>query len=76
MKKLMHINGKLLLPLSEGNRAVIASGGSCIYTSRVVEIIEETEALAHFETMNSIYKVALVPNPSEAALPISSAMCA
>ena len=31
---------------------------------------------AHFETMNSVYQVALAPVPIEAALPTPIAMCA
>lgn len=76
MKKLVCISGKLLFPLQVGNRAIIVSGGDCIYTSRVVEILKESEEIAYFETMNSIYKVSLVPVPFKAALPADLAMCA
>ena len=76
MKKVMHISGRLLFPLKVGNRAVILHGGDCIYTSRVVEILEESEGIACFETMNSVYRVSLVPVPASAALPEELAMCA
>ena len=73
MKKIISISGKVVFPLREGARAIIAYGGDYIYTSRVVEIFEVS---AHFETMNSIYRVALVPNPVTAAIPEVYAKCA
>ena len=76
MKKTVHISGKVVFPLREGARAVIACSGGFIKTSRVVEIYEEREDLAYFETMNSIYRVALVPHPVTAALPEVYAKCA
>lgn len=76
MKKLICISGKLLFPLQVGTRAVIIKGGDCIYTSRVVEIMEETEGIACFETTNSVYQVSLTPVPIKAALPEELALCA
>lgn len=76
MKKEISVNGKILFPLVEGNRAVISSGGSFTYTSPVVEIIEERPDFACFETMNSVYKVCLEPIPVQAALPPFLKMCA
>ena len=76
MKKTVCISGKVVFPLREGTRGVIAYGGDFIYTSRVVEIFEVSEYFAHFETMNSIYRVALVPHPVTAAMPESYAKCA
>ena len=76
MKKIISISGKVVVPLREGARAVIAYGGDFIYTSRVVEIFEVSDDFAHFETMNSIYRVALVPNPVTAAIPEVYAKCA
>ncbi len=76
MKKTISISGKVVFPLREGARAIIAYGGDFIYTSRVVEIYEVSEDFAHFETMNSIYRVALVPNPVTAAMPEVYAKCA
>lgn len=76
MKKVVAISGNLLFPLKEGCKAVICSGSSVIHTSLVVEIIEQTPEFAHFETMNSVYRVALAPFPIEAALPKPLAMCA
>ena len=76
MKKIISISGRVVFPLREGTRAVIAYGGDSIYTSRVVEIFEVSDDLAHFETMNSIYKVALVPHPATAAIPEAYAKCA
>ena len=76
MKKNISISGKVVFPLREGARVIIAYGGDFIHTSRVVEIFEMSENFAHFETMNSIYRVALVPNPVTAAMPEVYAKCA
>lgn len=76
MKKTICISGKILFPLQVGNRAVIVKGSDCIYTSRVVEILKETDEIACFETMNSVYTVSLSPVPVKAALPSELAMCA
>ena len=76
MKKIISISGKVVFPLREGARAIIAYGGDYLYTSRVVEIFEVSEDFAHFETMNSTYRVALVPNPVTAAIPEVYAKCA
>ena len=76
MKKIISISGKVVFPLREGARAIIAYGGDFIYTSRVVEIFEVSEDVAHFETMNSIYRVALVPNPVTAVIQEGYAKCA
>ena len=76
MKKTVCISGKIVFPLREGRRAVIAYGGDFIYTSRVVEIFEVSEYFAHFETMNSIYRVALVPHPVTAAMSTIYTQCA
>ena len=76
MKKIISISGKEVYPLREGARAIIAYGGDFLYTSRVVEIFEVRDDFAHFETMNSIYRVALVPHPVTAAVPEVYAKCA
>ena len=76
MKKIISISGKVVYPLREGARAIIAYGGDFLYTSRVVEIFEVSDDFAYFETMNSIYRVALVPHPVTAAVPEVYAKCA
>lgn len=76
MKKTICISGRVMFPLREGYSAIISYGGDFIRTSRVVEIYEESKDTAHFETMNAIYKVALVPNPVTAAMPVVYAKCA
>ena len=76
MKRIISISGKVVFPLREGARAIIAYGGDFIYTSRVVEIFEVSDDFAHFETMNSIYRVALVPTPVAAAIQEVYANCA
>lgn len=49
MKKEVSINGRIVFPLEEGCRAVILTDNRLIYTSLVVEIMEEriTPALRH-----------------------------
>ena len=76
MKQSVKLSGKLLLPLKEGERAAIQTSSGGLITSPVVEIIENSSEFAHFETMNSVYRVALVPHPIKAALPKPMAMCA
>lgn len=76
MKKLICISGKIPFPLQVGKRAVIIKGGDCIYTSRVVEILNQTDTVAYFETMNSVYQVSLSPVSVRAALPSELSMCA
>ncbi|MBQ8848757.1 MAG: hypothetical protein IJ011_00310 [Clostridia bacterium] len=76
MKKTVCISGRVMLPIKEGARAVISCGGGFVYTSRVVEIFEVSEDMVHFETMNSIYKVSLVPNPVTAVISDAYAKCA
>lgn len=75
-KKQIAVNGRLLFPLKEGDRAVIVRGGDFIHTSRVVEILETETDHVLFETMNSVYWVALAPVPIKATLPTTLAMCA
>lgn len=75
MKQIVHISGYLLFPLSKGKRAVIQRGGDYICTSCVVEILEQREDYACFETMNSVYCVsAPAPIPAQSAVPLK--MCA
>lgn len=76
MKKVVNISGNVVFPLQEGNRAVISRGGDFIYTSPVVEIIEERTDFICFETMNSFYRVCLQPVANRSALPLFLKMCA
>ena len=76
MKKEVNINGKVVFPLQEGSRAVISTGGTVIYTSPVVGIIEERTDYVCFETMNSVYNVCLQPVPIRAVIPPFLKMCA
>lgn len=75
-KKTVCVSGRVMLPIKEGARAVISCSGGFVYTSRVVEIFEVSENMAHFETMNLIYKVSFVPNPVIAAIPDAYVKCA
>ena len=76
MKKAVLLDGYPVLPLKEGRKAVIASNGNLLFTSPVVEIIENEADFIHFETMNAIYRVTVVPSPIEAALQRPLPMCA
>lgn len=76
MKKEVNINGRIVFPLQEGSRAVISRGSDFIYTSPVVEIMEERTDYVCFETMNSVYKVCLQPVPIRAVIPPFLKMCA
>ena len=75
-KKTVCVSGRVMLPIKEGARAVISCGGGFVYTSRVVEIFEVSENMAHFETMNSIYKVSFGPNPVTAVISEDILRCA
>lgn len=68
MKKMVCISGSLLFPLAEGKRAAIRHGGDIIYTSHVVDILEQREDYVRFETMNTVYQVSMAPVPGAAAL--------
>ena len=76
MKKEVSINGRIVFPLEEGCRAVILTDNRLIYTSLVVEIMEERTDYACFETLNSVYKVRLQPVPARVTLPTFLKMCA
>ena len=66
MKKEVSINGRIVFPLEEGCRAVILTDNRLIYTSLVVEIMEE----------RTVYKVRLQPVPARVTLPTFLKMCA
>lgn len=76
MKKEISINGRIVFPLQEGARAVIACGGQSFILPRIVEIRDEGSDYVCFETMNSVYKVCLQPHPVEASAPPILKMCA
>ena len=76
IKKHITVSERLLFPLKEGDRAVIVRGGDFICTSRVMEVLEIETDHVLFETINSVYRVALEPVPIKVALPIPLAMCA
>ena len=75
MKKTICISGSPLFPLEEGKRAIIRCRGGYIYTSRVVEILEQRKRYVCFETMNSIYRV-LSPAPASVQKAVQLKMCA
>ena len=69
MKKNVCINGRVAFPVEVGQNAIIYHGGDFIFTSLVVEVKEQRPDFVCFETMNSVYKVSLVPTPVEIAKP-------
>lgn len=75
MKKTVCISGSLLFPPEEGKRAIIRHRGGYIYTSCVVEILEQRKRYVRFETMNSIYNV-LSPAPASVQRAVKLKMCA
>ena len=76
MKKEVSIYGRIVFRLEVGCRGVIFCVNRLIYTSLVVEIIEERTDYACFETLNSVYKVRLQPVPARVTLPTFLKMCA
>ena len=60
MKKTVKLNGRLLTPLIEGNKAYISCDKGVLRTSTVVSVKEYNSTFASFETMNSNYEVVLV----------------
>ena len=76
MKKHVSLSGRLLSPLKEGQCAIIQRGGDLIRPSRVVEILEVTDVVVHFETMNTVYQVSMAPVPGAAAALHALRMCA
>ena len=67
MKSLVLISGHIVFPLKEGISAYIACSKGIIQTSKVVNIISFTKDFAHFETINSEYKVIPEKSPVKAA---------
>ena len=61
---------------SEHKRSDRLTDNRLIYTSLVVEIMEERTDYACFETLNSVYKVRLQPVPARVTLPTFLKMCA
>ncbi len=76
MKKEVCISGKILFPLRKGNSAIISVNGDCTRTSPVVRIVEEKSDYAHFETLNTVYKVSMRPTSGVARVLPFLMMCA
>ncbi len=64
LKKVVTVQGTLMIPLQVGQKAIIRRGGDFIYTSRVVDVIVQSAEYACFETMNAVYKVYLETVPA------------
>ena len=71
MKKLVAVSGHIPFPLREGCPAYITCSQGIVQTSKVVNIIADSKEFAHFETMNSVYKVTLEKSPVTLAKPVS-----
>ncbi len=69
-KKLVYLQGTLLIPLAVGCCALISHNGQVIRTSRIVAIHEMNCRRASFETLNSHYCVEFAPAPAAAAKPV------
>ena len=67
MKKQVEISGHIVFSLKEGVPAYIACSQGIVQTSKVVCIISNEKDFAHFETMNSVYKVTLEKSPVDIA---------
>ena len=63
MKKLVELKGHIVNTLQEGLPAYIACSEGIVQTSKVVSIKNNSKEFAHFETMNSEYKVTLEKSP-------------
>lgn len=63
MKKLVELKGHIVYTLQEGLPAYIACSEGIVQTSKVVSIKNISKEFAHFETMNSEYKVTLEKSP-------------
>ena len=63
VKKVVAMSGHIPFPLKEGSSTYITCSQGILQTSTVVNIITDTENFAHFETMNSEYKVTLEKSP-------------
>jgi hypothetical protein len=70
-KKVVFINGTLLLPLKIGARATIFKDDEIIRTSTVEAIKQVTQNNITFETQNSIYCVAFSFSPEPAAMTVN-----
>ena len=62
-KKVVHLQGGVVMPVSVGSRAILLSGGKAILTSLVVAIHAMTEQELCFETLNTNYCVSMNPFP-------------
>ncbi len=76
MKQTIHISGKVIFPLKEGTRAIIAYSGKLIQTKPVQKIYEISENTACFETENTIYRVSLISKAVVLQIPKTYAKCA
>lgn len=59
MKKIIELEGVLGQNVTKGNRAVIfCVSGPSYYTSKVVDVRNESKVGIEIETLNTIYKIA------------------
>lgn len=62
-KKMVHLQGTVVMPVTVGSRAVLLTGGKVILTSMVVAIHTVTEQEVRFETLNTNYCISMCPFP-------------
>lgn len=75
-KKEIHMNGKLLRPLSIGKSALFNSGGSIYHTTPVIAVHEQSEEVIRFETKHINYFLSLSPFPYAAISPLPVSLAA
>lgn len=77
-KKRIQLCGSLIRPLTIGEPAVYAAGGTVFRTSQVMAIHELATSSIRFETMNSHYHLLLNPYPAAVVcqFPTELAPCA
>ena len=73
IKAMKFLDGTLICPLTVGSRAVFLHRGSLVRTSRVVAIHGVTEEEAHFETLNTTYRLTTGPSCGPATGMVSMA---
>lgn len=67
-KKVVHLQGIVLLPVIVGCRARLLCRGKVIWTSLVVAVYTQTEEMLCFETLNTNYCIKMAPSPQAASL--------
>ena len=75
-KRVVSLNGTVVMPLKTKEKAVIYFDGGTIKTSLVVAIKEVSKDLIVFETLNSIYRVIPEFVPEIKVMDVTIPVCA